>query len=144
MLRFLAMELACYWSRGFVESKFRSDSLRTAREQPVPKSVKRNMKLKRLKIVGLVAALVSLGLIFLVSTNAQQDKGKSSTASMTTNWIGYVVFGAEESMDPIGRGAYPTADTQVQIGLRSDGVVVWRTTPAKPGTVVLRRAPKVK
>ncbi len=102
------------------------------------------MKLKRLKIVGLVAALVTLGSICLVRTNAQEDESKSSTPPMTTNWVGYVVFGTEESMDPIGRGAYPVVDSQVQIGLRSDGVVVWRTTPGTPGTVVLRRAPKVK
>ena len=48
---------------------------------------------------------------------------------MATNWIGYVVFGTDDSLDPITRGAYPRADRQVEIGLRSDGTVVWRRTP---------------
>ncbi len=87
------------------------------------------MKMKIVKTAGLAFALATFGSICVTCIHAQQNTSKSSTASMSTNWIGYVVFGKEESMDQIVRGAYPTPDRQVEIGLRSDGIVVWRRTP---------------
>jgi hypothetical protein len=87
------------------------------------------MKQKLLKIGGPTAALVIFGSVWLVRIQAQDDKNRSGMQQMRTNWIGYVVFGKEESLDPISGRAYPAADPQMQIGLRSDGIVVWRRTP---------------
>jgi hypothetical protein len=97
-------------------------------EQTGSKSVKYGMKKNVLKIAGLAVALVALGAFCVVGLKAQQNKSHSSRPSMATNWIGYVVFGTEDSLDQITRGAYPRADPQVEIGLRSDGMVVWRRT----------------
>jgi hypothetical protein len=87
------------------------------------------MKSKRLKVAGLSLASAALGALCLAGPNAQQNKNPSNNPPPMTNWVGYLVFGTEESSDPIARGAYPTADRQIEIGLRSDGVVVWRKAP---------------
>jgi len=84
------------------------------------------MKSKSLKLAGVFLTLAVLGLLCLVGVDAQQSKTGSNSALSTTNWVGYLVFGSESSIDQIARGAYPTADRQIEIGLRSDGVVVWR------------------
>ncbi len=98
-------------------------------EQILQESVKSDMKKKFLKIAVAAIALAVFGSLRVVGISAQQNEGKSSTPSLSTNWIGFVVFGKEESLDKITRQAYPTADRQVEIGLRSDGIVVWRRTP---------------
>ena len=51
---------------------------------------------------------------------------KSAEKSNPPNiiWIGNVVSGVERA-DVIG-GPFPKADPSVEIGLRDDGVVVWR------------------
>ncbi len=87
------------------------------------------MKKNFLKIAGLAVALAALGSFCVVGIKAQLNKSQSSTPSTATNWIGYVVFGTEASSDHMPLGTYPTADRRMEIGLRSDGVVVWRRTP---------------
>jgi hypothetical protein len=38
------------------------------------------------------------------------------------------VIGEQESIDQISRGPHPAAKEEIELGLRSDGVVVWRRT----------------
>jgi hypothetical protein len=79
------------------------------------------MKRTRIKMAAGLAVLI-LAYLFCVRPRAQApDKSEN------TNWMGYLVVGKKESFDPIaGRKPYPEASTRVQIGLRADGVVVWR------------------
>jgi hypothetical protein len=81
------------------------------------------MKANTLKIVGLAIALAAFGAVCIVGTHAQQTPAGSR---ITTNWTGCLVVGREDTMDNIARGPHPTTVREVEIGLRSDGVVVWR------------------
>ena len=72
-----------------------------------------------------VAALGALGWLCLGRVSAQSGTG-SPGSLITTNWVGYLVFGSEENIDRIAPGAYPRTDRQIELGLRSDGLVVWR------------------
>ena len=90
------------------------------------------MKNKLLTIGVLVAALLALGLVCLVGTHGQENKNRLSMTPLTTNWLGYVAFGKDDLLDRMGGlGPYPAADRETQIGLRSDGIVVWRKTPKR-------------
>jgi hypothetical protein len=85
------------------------------------------MKTKLLKAAGLTAAFVILGSAYIARVRAQQSTTKSGVPPATTNWTGYLVVGQNDSADPIAVGGpYPTVSRHVEIGLRSDGVVVWR------------------
>ena len=79
-------------------------------------------KLWKHTVVIVGAVLVTS--VSLVGVRAQQSKANANLLS--TNWVGYLVFGSEESMDPIARGPHPTTERQIEIGLRSDGVVIWQ------------------
>jgi hypothetical protein len=77
------------------------------------------------------AALAAAGIIFVsayfAGVRAQQSTAGSTTPPATTNWIGYLVVGQNDPIDSIAIGGpHPTVTRQVEIGLRSDGVVVWR------------------
>ena len=85
------------------------------------------MKSKFFKIVGLAAALAAFGAVCIVGIHAQQTTNKSSAFSPTTNWTGCLVVGKDDALDRITRVPQPTTVRQVEIGLRSDGVVVWRS-----------------
>ena len=89
------------------------------------------MNAKLLKLVGVAAVVVVLGLGWIIGLHAQTAQNKPGAPALTTNWIGCVVVGQEDRMDPIARGPTPKTVPQVQIGLRSDGVVVWRSVPSK-------------
>jgi hypothetical protein len=89
------------------------------------------MKIKLSKGVGLLSVLAVLGLVWIAVTKAQPAAGGSNSSLMTTNWIGCLVVGKGDSMDAIARGLFPTALPQIQIGLRSDGVLVWRNVETK-------------
>ena len=84
------------------------------------------MKANLLKGVGLLSALAIIGLVWTAGTRAQSAGGAPNCSLITTNWIGCLVVGKGDPIDKMARGAYPTTMDQVQIGLRSDGVVVWR------------------
>jgi hypothetical protein len=86
------------------------------------------MKRNSLRAGGAAVALAVIGLLCLVGVQAQQNKNNSGGLLLRTNWVGYLVFGREDSIDAIAHGAFPTTDRQVEIGLRSDGTVVWRKT----------------
>ena len=82
------------------------------------------MKAKTLKIAGLITVLAAFAVFCIVAAYGQPTPPASSR--MTIDWSGYLVVGKPETMDKIGRGFYPATDQKVEIGLRSDGVVVWR------------------
>jgi hypothetical protein len=82
------------------------------------------MKTRLLKLAGLAIALVVLCSIALVTVHAQQGASKSGAAS--TNWVGYLVVGQNDKIDRITSYPAPTTMRQVEIGLRSDGIVIWR------------------
>jgi len=89
------------------------------------------MKTNLLKGAGLLSALVVLGLVWVAGTRAQSAAAGAKSSLATTNWIGCLVVGRDEAMDRMARGLHPTTMQQVQIGLRSDGVVVWRDAESK-------------
>jgi len=84
------------------------------------------MKTNLMKGVGLLCALGILGLVWIAGTKAQPAAGQTGSPSVTTNWVGCLVVGRGDAFDNMTRGPFPTPMRQVQIGLRSDGVVVWR------------------
>ena len=87
------------------------------------------MKTKFLKPAGVTAAFLIFGSAYIAGLRAQQPATKSGAALATTNWIGNLVVGQNDSSDPIAVGGpHPTVTRHVEIGLRSDGVVVWRNT----------------
>jgi hypothetical protein len=73
-----------------------------------------------------VAGITLLVVFTVIGIRAQQPKLLRQAQSGTTNWLGYVTFGQMNDLDPISHEAYPQVDRQMEIGLRSDGVVVWR------------------
>jgi hypothetical protein len=87
------------------------------------------MKSKVLAVTGVIAA--SVASFWLISLHAQQRQSTPANPALSTNWVGYLVLGEEESLDQISRGPHPVAKPEVEIGLRNDGVVVWRPTPGK-------------
>ena len=83
------------------------------------------MRDRILKITG--AALVTIAAIWLLNVNAQENKRSPGGPAITTNWLGCVVVGKGDSIDAISPSPYPQCAQQFQLGLRSDGVVVWRS-----------------
>ena len=81
------------------------------------------MKAKLLKVAALMLGLAVLVYIFRI----RAQPAPNQSASITTNWVGCLVVGNNEIIDRIARGPFPTAVQHVEIGLRSDGVVVWRS-----------------
>lgn len=73
-----------------------------------------------------IAALAAVMAIWLLRVNAQENKRNHGNPMIATNWLGCIVVGGQDSMDAIGHGLYPQCAQQFQLGLRSDGVVVWR------------------
>jgi hypothetical protein len=90
------------------------------------------MSYKFYRIAGPAVVLAILAWVFVAGTRAQQAMNPLRTSSLTTNWIGCLVAGKEDALDRIAPGPSPTVVRQVEIGLRSDGVVVWRNiSPAR-------------
>lgn len=83
------------------------------------------MTAKFLKIMVLAVGLAAFS--YMLGTRAQSIGGRSVTGPVTTNWVGRLVIGKGDAMDRIARGNKPTTVDPVEIGLRSDGVVVWRS-----------------
>ncbi|HZR15694.1 MAG TPA: hypothetical protein VFE51_00080 [Verrucomicrobiae bacterium] len=84
-----------------------------------------------LKFAAVFVGLAGLALASNLGLRAQQNKN-TPLGVLNTNWIGCLVFGSEDTSDPIARGPHPTTDRRVEVGLRSDGVVIWRPTPRSP------------
>jgi hypothetical protein len=90
------------------------------------------MKTTFLKIAGLAIALAAFGAVHNIGIHAQQTTGKSNHSPATTNWVGCLVVGQKNSFDQMTSDPYPTTVRRVEIGLRSDGIVVWQeATKAK-------------
>ena len=84
-----------------------------------------------MKIAVGTTGLAAAGTIWLLSAHAQEKRTQGGSG-ITTNWLGCVVVGKEDSIDAIGIGGpYPQCAQQFQLGLRSDGVVVWRLSKPK-------------
>ncbi len=86
--------------------------------------------------MALAIVIVALGLVSLASLRAQPNTNPSRPFVLTTNWLGYLVAGQDwtkaqlvDRMPGAGPKVVPQAIPQFQIGLRSDGVVVWRAAP---------------
>jgi hypothetical protein len=86
------------------------------------------MRAKFVKITGATLLALALGSSCFLGVRAQQTAGNPSSASVTTNWVGYLVAGRIDQSDRITPNPSPTIVRQVEIGLRSDGVVIWRET----------------
>jgi hypothetical protein len=71
---------------------------------------------------GLVASVAGLAIIAI---RAQPSGRKSDSSRPSTNWVGYLVIGKTD-VDPIAIGPHPVSVNDIQLGLRNDGVVVWR------------------
>ncbi len=97
------------------------------------------MRGKIAKLVGSTITLLAVGSIGIIGLRAQQTADSSITSPATTNWVGYLVVGEyvgtgqSGPIDPMPgtTGPHPATVRHVQIGLRSDGVVIWRTAKLK-------------
>src|SRR5258708_3361397 len=85
-----------------------------------------DMRMKAAKIVGSAMALLALGFICIVGVRAQQSANNSTSSVVATNWVGYLVAGQTDTADRITQNPSPTIIRRVELGLRSDGVVIWR------------------
>ena len=74
-----------------------------------------------------ILAVACIG-VFGIMAQSAKEPTKTETPTVTTNWAGYLVVG-RDSIDMVGYGPDTGVATQIQIGLRSDGIVVWRDTP---------------
>jgi hypothetical protein len=93
--------------------------------------------MKTTRTITTTAAIAILAVISLIHPGSGRAQDKTPRSTLTTNWVGFLVTGEIESGDPMaGRGPFPKADKTVVIGLRSDGVVIWKNAPSD------RRAPR--
>lgn len=87
------------------------------------------MKATFCKVIGLTVLLLVLGSIWMIGVRAQQSGGKSAPSGVTTNWVGYLVAGQTDTSDRITPNPSATVVREIELGLRSDGVVIWRAAP---------------
>jgi hypothetical protein len=85
-----------------------------------------DMRAKFPKIIGSTILILALGSLCIMCVRAQQTASNSSSSAVTTNWVGYLVAGRSDLSDRITPDPSPTVSHHVEIGLRSDGVVMWR------------------
>ncbi len=84
------------------------------------------MKANFCKVVGWTLLILILGSIWM---RAQQSGGHSGSSGVVTNWVGFLVAGQNDTSDRITRNPSATVVREIQLGLRSDGVVIWRAAP---------------
>ena len=84
-----------------------------------------HMKTVSLKLIGLVAFIAAA---IAILAHGQQSTSKSHPVLITTNRVGLAVAAKDDPYDRniAIKGPSPTVLHDVQLGLRSDGVVVWR------------------
>lgn len=87
------------------------------------------MKAISSKALGLTLSLLVLASIWIIGLRAQQAGGKSGSSAVTTNWVGYLVTGQTDTSDRITPYPSATVVREIELGLRSDGVVIWRAAP---------------
>ncbi len=76
-------------------------------------------------IGGLAIALLILVSPRICGVGAQQPP-VNLVPEVTTDWVGCLVVGRNDPRDRISQNPFPTVERHVEMGLRSDGVVVWR------------------
>ena len=76
----------------------------------------------------IVSGLAFLAVVCILTVRTQTNRPTPKVAPINTVWLGYPVIG-QDSMDMKGFGPGRFVDTHVQLGLRDDGVVVWRIVP---------------
>jgi hypothetical protein len=89
----------------------------------------KGMKPKFSKVIVLSAVSLVAVFAYVAVVRAQQSKSnaKSAAASITTNWVGYLVAGRNDTVDSIAVGGpHPTVMGHLEIGVRSDGLLVCR------------------
>lgn len=85
------------------------------------------MKTKFRKSVIAIGGAVVVSLGYIVGLHAQPSSPTPAKPTLTTNWVGCLVAGRNDTIDAIAVGGpHPTVKPEVEIGLRSDGVLVWR------------------
>jgi hypothetical protein len=87
------------------------------------------MKANFCNVVRLTLLFPILGSVWIIGGCAQQAGGNSGSSAATTNWVGFLVAGQNDPSDRIARNPSATVDRDIEIGLRSDGVVIWRAAP---------------
>ena len=78
------------------------------------------------KTIGFFIVLLALASACMIGVRAQQNPNQSSVSNLATNWVGYLTVGKNDVIDRIAPGPSPSVVEHVELGLRSDGVVVWR------------------
>jgi hypothetical protein len=76
----------------------------------------------------ILGAGAAFGLLYVALSARTDAQGQPNVNAGKTNvtWLGSVVYG-KEAAGVVG-GPFPQAQEGIEIGLRSDGVVVWRKT----------------
>ena len=83
-------------------------------------------------LVKMVVSGLALTVFGWAATSAQQEAGRANRSNVITNWVGYLVAGRMDTADRMTSFPAPTTIRGIEIGLRSDGTVVWRdATKAK-------------
>ena len=74
----------------------------------------------------ILGAGAAFGLLYVALSARTDAQGQPNVDAGKTNvtWLGSVVYG-KEAAGVVG-GPFPHAEKGVEIGLREDGVVVWR------------------
>lgn len=86
------------------------------------------MKKNLFRVLSIAVCSLVFGSALLIRIHAQPGAKNSGIPPVTTNWVGCLVIGEKETIDAISPGMHPKPLQQVEIGLRSDGVVVWRNS----------------
>ena len=90
--------------------------------------------MKSKTLIGTATALaVACGAWLCVNGQDTKPSSPTSAQTVTTNWVGYLVIGSD-SIDMVGYGPDTGVALSVQVGLRSDGIMIWRKTPSGSGT----------
>ena len=74
----------------------------------------------------ILGAGAAFGLLYVALSARTDAQGQPTADAAKTNvmWLGNVVYGKEVA--GVVGGPFPHAQAGVEIGLRADGVVVWR------------------
>lgn len=87
------------------------------------------MKTKFERIWLPIVVLLLVIFAYTAGLRAQQSPAAPGGSTVITNWLGYIVVGETDRIDPITVGGpYPTVLRNLEIGVRSDGLLVYRNS----------------
>ena len=86
----------------------------------------KHMKIGFINGVGVLCAVVTLWSLYLSRLHGEENTRNTPLSLVTTNWAGYLVVGENDTADRVSLAPSPRVIQQVEIGLRSDGLVTWR------------------